>query len=174
MTQSVFPFWHTFDYIRHCASNGIVFNPQKFKFAEEATEFAGFDVTMTGFKPPQRIIDAIKDFPVPTRIADIRSWFGLVNQVAYTFSQTEAMLPFKELLSKKREWYWDDTLTALFERSKLEIIRLIRDGVKTFEPTRTTCLATDFSKKGLGFTLSQKHCDCTSQPSQVAAPITGS
>ena len=33
--------------------------------------------------------------------------------------------------------------------------------MKIFEVNRTTCLATDWSKTGIGFLLLQKHCDCT-------------
>ena len=35
-------FWHTFDYLKICADNGVVFNEKKFKFAQENVEFAGF------------------------------------------------------------------------------------------------------------------------------------
>ena len=122
-------------------------------------EFAGFDVTEDGYRPTQRIINSIRDFPIPKKITDIRSWFGLINQVGYTFSKTKAMEPFRELLSSSREWYWDETMMALFEHSKDEIINLISEGVCAFEPNRTTCLTTDFSKTGLGFVLTQKHCD---------------
>ena len=38
-------FWHTFDYLKHCSDNGIVFNVGKFVFAEKECEFAGFELT---------------------------------------------------------------------------------------------------------------------------------
>ena len=41
-------FWHTFDHLKHCADNGIVFNPEKFRFARETVEFAGSEVTLDG------------------------------------------------------------------------------------------------------------------------------
>ena len=34
-------FWHVFDYIKTCADSGIVFNREKFVFAEPTVEFAG-------------------------------------------------------------------------------------------------------------------------------------
>lgn len=155
-------FWHTFDYIKHCSDNGIVFNVEKFVFAQEKCEFAGFELTPEGYRPPKRILDAIWNFPTPKSITDIRSWFGLINQVAYAFSQSTTMAPFRDLLSKKsrKKFYWDDELSRLFEKSKETIVNLIREGVCSFELDRVTCLATDWSKTGIGFTLSQKHCDC--------------
>ena len=76
-------FWHTFDHLKLCADNGVVFNPSKFQFAEKVVNFAGFEVNSEGFRPSASIIDAIQNFPTPTSIVDIRSWFGLVNQVSY-------------------------------------------------------------------------------------------
>jgi hypothetical protein len=73
------------------------------------------------------------------------------------------MAPFRELLSKKQKWYWDETLTSIFNESKEKIVNLIREGVRAFEKDRVTCLSTDWSKVGIGFTLMQKYCDCPKQ-----------
>ena len=40
------------------------------------------------------------------------------------------------------------------------IIDQIKQGVEIFQQTRPTCIATDCSQEGLGYWLSQKHCDC--------------
>jgi hypothetical protein len=153
-------FWHTLQYIRLCSNNGIVFNPEKFCFAKNEVEFAGFDITLNGYKPSKRLLKAIADFPTPTNITGVRSWFGLVNQVSYAFAQASVMTPYRELLEHKKTFYWDKTLENLFETSKRTVIESIRDGVQTFETNRTTCLSTDWSKTEIGFTLSQKHCNC--------------
>ena len=72
------------------------------------------------------------------------------------------MTPFRDFLKSKPDnmQYWDQTMDELFKRSKAEIVRLIQEGVKAFEKNRTTCLATDWSRTGMGFTLTQKHCKC--------------
>lgn len=148
-------FWHTLEYIALCSNKGIVFNPDKFKFARDEVEFAGFDLTLTGYK-----LKAIEEFPTPRNITGIRSWFGLINQVSYAFSQAPVMSTYRELLDQKQPFYWDEPLDNLFKESKLKIVESIRSGVQTFETDRPTCLATDWSKTGIRFTLSQKHCDC--------------
>ena len=153
-------FWHTIDFLIHCSNNGVVFNPKKFKFCQSEVDFAGFRITANGMKPSDSLMDAIASFPKPRCITDARSWFGLVNQVAYSFSVSKVMLPFRELL-KPGPWYWDDTLDKLFEQSKSTIVQLINDGVRLYEPNRPTCICTDWSKEGLGFTLLQKHCRCS-------------
>ena len=158
-------FWHTFDHLKHCADNGIVFNPEKFRFSRETVEFAGFEVTLDGYRPANRIIEAIIEFPTPKSVTDVRSWFGLVNQVAYSFSESSIMQPFRELLqAKKKPFYWDDNMSAAFQKSKVEIVRLISEGVRAYDLQKSTCLATDWSKEGLGFSLMQKHCKCPGVP----------
>jgi hypothetical protein len=69
------------------------------------------------------------------------------------------MEAFRQLL-KPGKWYWDEALDVAFEDSKRAILRMIEMGVQAFEPQRPTCLATDWSKTGMGFTLLQKHCRC--------------
>ena len=43
-----------------------------------------------------------------------------------------------------------------------EIVAAIRERVEIFDPSHRTCLKPDWSKTGIGFFLSQKHCDCSS------------
>ena len=161
-------FRHTFGYLKHCSDNGIIFNAEKFVFAMEECEFAGFEMTNDGYRPPGHKLDAIRNFPTPTSLTDVRSWFGLINQVAYAFKQARVMEPFRELLSTKNsKFFWDTTLDAIFVESKAKIVELIKDGVKTFEKHRVTCISTDFSKKGIGFTLTQKYCKCPEPYSPV-------
>ena len=102
-------FWHVFDHLKLCADNGVVFNKEKFRFSREEVEFAGFEVTMEGYRPSNRLISAIRDFPTPKSITDVRSWFGIVNQVAYAFAQSRLMQPFKSLLKKNQTFFWNDS-----------------------------------------------------------------
>ena len=51
--------------------------------------------------PVKNILKAIIDFPIPSNIADLRSWFGLINQATYAFSISNHILPFHELLKSK-------------------------------------------------------------------------
>ena len=69
-----------------------------FRFGREIVEFAGFEVNMDGFRPADRIIKGNADFPIPKSITDVQSCFGLVNQVAYTFPESDIMEPFRTLL----------------------------------------------------------------------------
>lgn len=152
------------DYITHCGRNGIVFNPEKFQFEGDEVEFAGFLITGDSIKSTKKMAEAILNTLTPMNITGFRSWFGLVNQVSYAFSQAEVTVPFRELLrTKDRKFYWDGTLNNLFEESKRNIVRKIEEGVKTFEMNRATCLSTDYSKTGIRYFLFQRHCQCPTE-----------
>ena len=70
------------------------------------------------------------------------------------------MQPFRQLLKPGTKFVWNDHLNNLFEESKCAIVKEIEEGVRIFDPAKPTCLATDWSKTGIGFWLFQKHCQC--------------
>ena len=155
-------FEQTVQYLELCGRNGIILNPKKFNFAKDEVEFAGFQITKNSVAPIPTFTKAIENFPKPQSITDIRSWFGLVNQSAYCFSKTEIMKPFRDLLKKGSQFKWTDALNESFEAAKSKIIMEIKKGVKIYDKNRRTCLATDWSKTGIGAWLLQKHCRCDS------------
>ena len=154
-------FFHTWDYLTLCAENGIVANVKKFQFCEDTVDFAGLTITPTGITPSEKLISAIRDFPTPRDITGARSWFGLVNQVAWAYSLAPIMAPFREMIKPNKNFYWDSELDRIFEESKKTIVDLVINGVQSFEISRPTCLQTDWSKDGIGYVLLQKHCQCT-------------
>ena len=154
-------FFQAAEWLDICGRNGITLNPSKFSFTQTTVEFAGFELTLTTVRPCPRYLEAIQNFPTPN-ITDVRSWFGLVNQVSYAFAATERMLPFRRLLKPGTRFMWADELNLLFEESKSLIISEIRKGVEIFDKTKPTCLVTDWRKEGIGFWLFQKHCTCPS------------
>ena len=155
--------WRTIDLLILVGRSGIVLNPDKFVFAQKSIEFAGFQISESSIEPLPKYLSAIRDFPTPTSTTDIRSWFGLVNQVANYAQLRDIMTPFKPFLSPRCQFEWTSNLSAAFQSSKDAIIEAIRHGVQIFDPKRLTCLRPDWSHLGIGYFLLQKHCSCTSQ-----------
>ena len=155
-------FFQTCEFLTICGNNGITLNPNKFQFAEETVKFAGFQITPTGVQPSKEFLEAILNFPTPTDITGVRSWFGLVNQAAYAFSMTEKMSPFRDSLKPHNKFHWDQDMEQLFQESKKEIVDAVNHGVTLFDLKKKTALTTDWSKVGTGFSLLQKHCSCQS------------
>ena len=148
-------------FLDKCSSHGIVLNPAKFTFCEQTMDFLGFSLTPTGVQPTEEFLNNILTFPTPSNTTDVRSWFGCVAQTSYSFATSPVMLAFRHLLSSKVPFSWSPELDTAFTASKQEVIRQCRDGVRKFDPTLPTCLATDWSKMGMGYWLTQKRCTCT-------------
>jgi len=152
--------WRMIDFLILVGQGGVILNKDKFQFCQKEVSFAGFCITTNEIKPVEKFINAIKDFPVPRNITDVRSWFGLINQVGHYNRLCDGMAPFKPLLSPKQKFVWTEELDQAFRQSKQIIVDAIIEGVTIFDLNRQTCLRPDWSKIGIGFFLSQKHCSC--------------
>ena len=154
--------WRVIDYMILVGSHGITLNPAKLQFCQKEIDFAGFRITADEVKPLPKYLESIKSFPSPKRIADIRAWFGLVNQVAHYSQLRDLMAPFKPLLSPKTPFKWTEELENAFQNTKVALVNAITHGVQIFDPKRKTCLSADWSKAGVGYWLCQKYCTCES------------
>ena len=155
-------FYHTFNYLKLCGDNGITLNKDKFQFCQLEVEFAVFRVTADGVKPSESILRDIVNFPEPTTIREARRWFGLIEQVAWSHSIGDTMTSFRDLVKPtNKTWQWTPSLRDEFKKAKEEIIVRVKDGVKTYNITNFTCVSTDWSKLGIGMSVTQKHCDCS-------------
>ena len=155
-------FFRVCEFLSTCSSQGCVFNPGKFQFGEQSVKFLGFQVTSDSIRPTDDFLQNIMSFPTPQNITDVRSWYGAVAQISYAFATAPAMQPFKHLLSTKAPFQWSPDLDHAFETSKLEIVRQCVAGVRSFNHSLQTALATDWSKLAMGYWLCQKHCACES------------
>ena len=112
-------------------------------------------------EPLPKYLNAIRDFPTPKSTTDIRSWFGLVNQVANYAQLRDHLEIFRPYLSPRHSFQWNDELNTAFSDSKSAITKAIRKGVEIFDIKKPTCLRPDWSCKGIGYFLLQKHCNCS-------------
>ena len=154
--------WRTMELLARLGRSGIVLNPAKFRFAQRSVEFAGFRLSESSIEPLPKYLDAIRHLPTPNSTTDVRSWFGLVNQVSNYAQLRDLMRPFKPFLSPKHQFEWNAELDEVFQASKLAIVDAIKTGVEIFDPSRRTCLRPDWSRLGIGYYLSQKFCLCSS------------
>ena len=145
-------------------------NRDKFQFCQDMVQFGGLQITPSEVTPSKPMLEAILNFPIPKTLTDARSWFGLVNQVAWAYSLGPVMLPFRDLVKRDSHFAWDQGLKAAFQHSKQVIVDLVRNDIATFEKNGITCLAPDWSKEGMGSLLLQKHCSCATDRSLVCCP----
>ena len=65
-------FFHTWDYLSLCATNGIVINEAKFKFCQDIVKFKGLQIPPSGITPSNKLLSAIKNLPTLINIPDTR------------------------------------------------------------------------------------------------------
>ena len=92
-------FHRIWEFLVTCGKAGIIFNPHKFQFCADEVDFVRFTVTPEGVKPQAQYIESILNFPSPSNISDVRSWYGLINQISYSFAAAPIMEHFRHLLS---------------------------------------------------------------------------
>ena len=123
-------------------------------------DFAGLTHTSSGVIPSEKTLSTICNFPTPTDLTGARSWFGLVNQVAWAYAISPVIQPFRDLFKPNQKLNWDSVLDNLFESSKTILINLVKDGVQSYDISWPTCIQLDWSKDAVGYLLLQKHCQC--------------
>ena len=143
-------------FLERCRSAGITLNPNKVKFAQPEVKFAGYLVGRDGTKADPEKLSAIAAFPTPKNISDVRSFLGLVEQLAgYSTEVSGALGPMRPLLSSKNPFVWTPDHDRAFQATKDALAK--PPVLQAFDPSRETALHTDASRlNGLGYILLQK------------------
>ena len=71
-------------------------------FTQPTVDWAGYRITMDGVEPFPKHLEAIRNYPMPTNLTDMRSFFALVEQVSPFVMIKPHLYPFRELLKKDR------------------------------------------------------------------------
>ena len=145
-------------FLDRCREQGIRLNQDKFLFKETTIEFAGLLVNKDGFQIHPKTVAAIKEFPVPTSVSDMRSFHGLANQLnPFDSEVAKKMEPLRHLLksrdNKKFQMSADDIET--FEKVKSFLSSPAT--LAYYQPGQPVQMYTDAAcTKGYGFVLKQK------------------
>ena len=135
-------------------ANNITISRKKFKMGREI-EIAGRIISDTGIKPDEKKFSAIRQFPTPTCIKDVRAFLGLANQLGSFIPDLAHMTSaIRPLLKKGLTWNWLPEYQASFE--KIKDILTSDMVILPFDPNLDTILLTDASRfHGMGFALIQ-------------------
>ena len=158
---------HDEDYFTHlqgihevltrCRKFGLTLNKDKFVVAAASVNFCGFSLSKDGISADTGKVSAIKDFPTPANLTDLRSFMGLVNQlVDFTPDIAIAAQPLRPLMSPKRTFVWTPDHDEAFQRVKLALTS--PPVLAFFDPNLPVVLQTDASRLfGIGYALLQDH-----------------
>ena len=93
---------------KRCQEKQITLSKSKGQVGSEV-KFGGYIVSDKGTMPDPEKVAAIRNFPAPHMLTDLRSFLGLANQFTdFTPDLKIAMEPLKPLLQKKNDYKWTD------------------------------------------------------------------
>ena len=99
-------FTQTANYLSLMGTNGIIQNPDKFEVGSKEVELAEFTIGADLVRPLAKHTAAVKMYPTPVFIADLRSFMALLKQVAYCYGISPAVAKIRHLLIPSTEWNW--------------------------------------------------------------------
>ena len=98
---------------------GLTLNYDKCQFGVNSMKYLGFIVDSSGVRPDPDKVKAIKEYPTPKSITDIRRWMGMVNQLSkFIPNLSDKIKPLREFLCKNATWVWDVAQESAFSDLK--------------------------------------------------------
>ena len=145
------------DVLQAAMDAGITLDLTKFRFGQRKINWVGYVIQRGGYTVDPDRLKAIAEFPIPRDLTDLRSFNGLVEQLA-GFSREIAALrdPLRPLMSSKNPFEWTQHHTNAFNAVKSALVSA--PVLAPFDVTRETMLQVDASvRNGMGYVLLQKH-----------------
>ncbi|XP_064116655.1 uncharacterized protein K02A2.6-like [Macrobrachium nipponense] len=146
---------HVHQMLTRCRQYGITLNKEKFTVAAPKVNFCGYVLSSDGIAADPDKVSAIRDFPTPSNVTDVRLFMGLVNQLAdFTPDIAAAAQPLRPLMSPKRSFVWTPDHERAFKKVKTALTS--PPVLAPFNPASPVVLQTDASRLyGLGYALLQ-------------------
>lgn len=97
----------------------MTINFEKSKFFREEIDFLGHRITRTGIMPQPDKVEAIKNFPTPKNIKQLKGFLGLTNYYSkFTKAYSETTYPLLALIRKEAKWEWTEKMKEQFQLVK--------------------------------------------------------
>ncbi|GBG66832.1 hypothetical protein CBR_g70710 [Chara braunii] len=129
-------------------------NAEKCEWAKTQLLYLGHVLDGDGIKPEDSKIAAIRDWPTPRTLTELRSFLGLANyyrKFVRNFSTIAA--PLRRLLKKEAIWEWDRDCTSALKKLKRALIEY--PVLKVADPSLPFVVTTDACQYGIGVVLQQ-------------------
>ncbi|GBG64491.1 hypothetical protein CBR_g45187 [Chara braunii] len=129
-------------------------NAKKCEWAKTQVLYLGHVLDGDGIKPEDSKIAAIRDWPTPRTLTELRSFLGLANYYRkFVRDFSTIVAPLRRLLKKEAIWQWDKDCTSALKRLKRALIEY--PVLKVADPSLPFVVTTDASQYGIGAVLQQ-------------------
>ncbi|KAL8581862.1 hypothetical protein ACOMHN_010236 [Nucella lapillus] len=109
-------------FLQRCRYQNIKLNEAKLELRSDNVSFMGHQITKDGLQTDPEKVKAIKDYPAPTKLEELRRFLGMVNYLArYLYHLTDDLQPLQNLLKKDVQWTWASSQEKAFQRVKEKI-----------------------------------------------------
>ena len=133
---------------------GLKLNSEKCRILCSKVEYLGHTVTPYGLRPNKSNLDAVKDFPVPTNIKQLRQFLGLTSHYRrFVPSYARIAFPLHALTRKGALFQWTADCEIAYESLKTKLVTAPLLCYPDFSKEFT--LETDASRQGLDAILCQ-------------------
>ena len=140
--------------LRRMKDAGLKLSPKKCNLFQKSVTFLGHVVSDEGISTDPEKVRAVKDWPVPTRVTDVRSFLGLCSYYRRFVKDFSAIArPLHRLTERGKDFEWNQECDDAFNRLKNALVTA--PVLKYPSTTDPFILDTDASNYGLGAVLSQ-------------------
>ncbi|KAJ2949128.1 hypothetical protein O0L34_g6069 [Tuta absoluta] len=133
---------------------GLTLKLSKCRFFDTTVNYLGYDISSQGIQPSEAKVLAVKEFPAPQNVHEVRQFLGLTGYFRkFIKGYGEIARPLTSLLKKETAWQWSDLQKQAFNLLKESLVS--RPVLALYDATLETELHTDASSLGVGSILMQ-------------------
>ena len=102
---------------------GLKLQPAKYYFTQERVEYLGHLITPQGLQPTPKLVQAVRDFPMPSNMKQLRQFVGLSSYYRrFIPGYAKIAHPLHCLTHKDTEFVWTADCTSAFDMLKQRLI----------------------------------------------------
>jgi hypothetical protein len=132
----------------------LYLKPVKCEWMLPEVEFLGHRIGRDGLAVDPHKVDAVRQWPAPTNVSELRSFLGLAGYYRRFLEQySKVALPLTELTKDEVEWKWTDAEKGSFEQLKDMLSNA--PVLKLADPERPYVIHCDASGYAIGACLMQ-------------------
>ena len=120
---------HVIEVLQRLQDVGLKVKPSKCRFAEKQVDYLGFNISATGVCPTHKNVLAVKEFPRPNTVKEVKQFLGLANFYRRHLRDMGMIsMPLTALTRKNKQtgqpvmFEWSDKCEESFQKIKSMLI----------------------------------------------------